>query len=176
MSDPTSPDYPTGNQAPTPTQVTDVPLSQQPQPPPPDGRLLALEARVEGIVGAVKNVADAVSSLNEKIDKRGQTPWPVIFSALGVMLTFTMAIGGLAYMPINTGIADLKLQMSLSQDRAEKRFEGMAGKLVSRDEHEVHWRAQDRDYDFMRERIGRVENRLNQRVERLEGSHFKASN
>jgi hypothetical protein len=100
--------------------------------PPPDGRLLALEARVEGVVGAVQNVAASLADLNKKIDSGRQTPWAVIFSALGVMLTFTMAVGGLAYMPINAGISDLKAALIGIQDRADKRLEAVESRLDRR--------------------------------------------
>ncbi|WP_020095672.1 hypothetical protein [Methylobacterium sp. 285MFTsu5.1] len=157
--------------------TTQHPQQQQQQilQPAPDGRLLQLEARVEGVVAAISNVSAAVSTLSEKLDRGRQTPWAVIFSALGVMLTFTMAIGGLAYMPINNGISDLKAALIATQDRADKRVDAIANKMVSREEHELHWRAQERDYDFMRDRIGRVERRAESRLDRLEKSHFKAA-
>jgi hypothetical protein len=139
----------------------------------PDGRLSALETRVEGVVGTLQTVLTAISNLNEKIDRGRATPWAVIFSALGVLLSFVVAIGGLAYLPVKTDISDIKTALVSVQDRADRRLEALQSKTVTRDEHEVHWKSQDRDYDFMRDRIGRVEKRLEQRVDRLERSHFK---
>ena len=138
-----------------------------------DSRLSALEARVEGIVGTLDKVVSAVSGLGEKLDKKGQTPWAVIWSALSVMLAFIVAIGGLAYWPIKDGQADIKASLLLMQERADKRFETIGANLVTRAEHEMHWRLQERLYDFQRDRIGRIEGRLDKRLERLEGPFFR---
>jgi len=54
-----------------------------------------------------------------------------------------------------------------------KRIEGLAGSQVSRAEHEVHWRMQEREVDAVRTRVGRVEDRLTSRIERLEAARTK---
>lgn len=140
-----------------------------------DARLSALETRVEGIVGTLDKVVAAVGSLGDKLDRRGQTPWGVIWSALGTAVGVLTVVGGLAYYPIKDAQGDMKAALLLIQDRADKRLEGLSSTQVSRAEHEVHWRMQDRLYDFQRDRISRVEGRLDKRLERLEREHFKPS-
>ncbi|MGV7034822.1 hypothetical protein [Methylobacterium symbioticum] len=44
---------------------------------------------------------------------------------------------------------------------------------MSRAEHEVHWRMQEREVDAVRTRVGRVEDRLTSRIERLEAARTK---
>lgn len=141
----------------------------------PDSRLSALETRVEGIAGSLNSVVSAVNSLGEKIDKRSATPWGVIWSALATIAGVITMVGGLAYYPLKDGQTDLKGSLLLIQEKADKRIEGLAANQVTRAEHEVHWRSQDRDYDFMRDRIGRVEARavkgldeMKAKIERLE--------
>ena len=138
-----------------------------------DSRLSSLETRVEGIVGTLQSVMVAVNGLGEKMDRRGQTPWGVIWSAVGVGMTVLTVVGGLAYWPINSGMAEMKRGLIDVQERADKRIELLTSTQVSRAEHEVHWRMQDRLYDFQRDRIARVERRLENRIDRLEAPHFK---
>lgn len=150
------------------------------QAPHVDARLSALETRVESIAGSLGEVVTAVRGLGEKIDLRGRTPWGMIWTALGTLVGVLTVVGGLAYYPIKDSQTDLKQALLLMQDRADKRIEALSGSLVSRAEHEVHWRSQDRDYDFQRDRIARaedrvsrVEDRMTRRIERLEAERFK---
>lgn len=141
---------------------------------PVDSRLSALETRVEGIVGSLNGVVSAVDSLGKKLDARGQTPWGVIWLAVGVGMTVLTVVGGLAFWPVTTGMSDLKHALVAAQDRIDKRLENLTSTQVTRAEHEVHWRMQERLYDFQRDRIGRVERRMEQRLDRLEAPHFRA--
>lgn len=132
-----------------------------------EARLERTETRLDGFGRTLDGVAQGLSALGDKLDKKGQTPWAVIWSALSVMLAVIAAIGGLAYLPIKDGQNDLKSSLLLLQDRGDKRIEALSANQVSRAEHEVHWRAQDRDYDFMRDRIGRVEARAEKRLDQI---------
>jgi hypothetical protein len=134
-----------------------------------EARLERNETRLDGFGAALSNLAQGVTALGDKIDKRGQTPWGVIWSALGTAVGVLTVVGGLAYYPIKDGQADLKGALLLLQDRSDKRLEALAGSQVSRAEHEVHWRLQEREVDAVRARVGRVEDRLTTRIERLEG-------
>ena len=140
-----------------------------------DSRLSTLETRVEGIVGTLQSVMSAVNGLGEKMDRRGQTPWGVIWSAVGVGMTVLTVVGGLAYWPITAGMTDMKHALLTLQDRADKKIEGLTAPQVTRAEHEVHWRMQERLYDFQGDRIARVERRVEQRLDRLERQHFKGA-
>ncbi|GJE42975.1 hypothetical protein [Methylobacterium soli] len=146
---------------------------QMQQLPTSDSRLSALETRVEGIVGTLQSVASAVTGLSDKLDRRGQTPWAVIWSAVGVGMTVLTVVGGLAFWPVTTGMSDLKAALLMMQERADKRVEALAKTQVTRDEHEVHWRMEERLYDFQRDRISRVEGRIEKRLDRLEADKFK---
>ncbi|GEP00606.1 hypothetical protein [Methylobacterium haplocladii] len=142
-------------------------MQQQQMQPTSDSRLSALETRVEGIVGTLQSVASAVTGLSDKLDRRGQTPWGVIWSAVGVGITVLTVVGGLAFWPLTSGMSDLKTALQVMQDRADKRTEQVAATQVTRAEHELHWRAQERDYDFQRDRIARVEARAEKRNDQL---------
>jgi hypothetical protein len=135
-----------------------------------DARLSALETRVESIAGSLTEVVSAVRGLGDKLDLRGRTPWGVIWSALATIAGVITMIGGLAYYPLKDGQADLKGALLLIQDKADKRIEQLTANQVTRAEHEVHWRAQDRDYDFMRDRIGRVEARAVKGVDEMKAA------
>jgi hypothetical protein len=140
-----------------------------------EARLERQETRLDGFGLTLDNVGKAVGALSDKLDRRSATPWAVIWGAMGTCVTVAALIGGLAFYPLKDGQADLKSSLLLIQDKADKRIEGLAANQVTRAEHEVHWRSQDRDYDFMRDRIGRVENRavkgldeMKARLDRLE--------
>lgn len=92
----------------------------------------------------------------------------MIWSALGTAVGVLTVVGGLAYYPIKDGHADLKGALLLLQDRSDKRLEALAGSQVSQAEHEVHWRLQEQEIYAVRSRVGRVEDRLTTRIERLE--------
>lgn len=138
-----------------------------------EARLERTETRLDGFGQTLNSVVAGLNALGEKLDKRGQTPWAVIWSAAGVAMTVMVAVGGLAYWPIKDGQADLKGSVLLLQERSDKRLESLATTQVSRAEHEVHWRMQEREVDAVRARIGRVEDRLTSRIERLEAARMK---
>lgn len=138
-----------------------------------DARLSALETRVEGIAGSLNSVVTAVNALGEKLDRGRQTPWGVIWSAMSVATAIITVIGGLAYWPIKEGQADFKASLLAMQDRSDRRLETLNASVVPRAEHQEHWRQADQDFGFLRDRVGRVEERLDKRLERLEAQHFK---
>ena len=151
----------------TQQHVQQMQQQQMQQQPTSDSRLSALETRVEGVVGTLQSVASAVTGLSDKLDRRGQTPWGVIWSAVGVGMAVLTAVGSLAFWPVTTGMSDFKAALVNVQERTDKRIEALASNQVTRAEHEVHWRSQDRDYDFMRDRIGRVEGRAEKRLDQM---------
>ncbi|MGY2052429.1 hypothetical protein [Methylobacterium sp. JK268] len=144
-----------------------------PSVPHVDARLSALETRVEGIAGSLTNVATTLTALGEKLDRGKQTPWGVIWSALGVAMTVLTVVGGLAYWPIKEGQADLRASILLMQERSDRRVEALAAGVVPRAEHQEHWRRQERDFGFLRERVARVEEQIEKRLDRLEAPRFR---
>jgi hypothetical protein len=140
-----------------------------------EARLERQETRLDDFGSILDNVVKSLGALSDKLDRRSATPWTVIWGAMGTCVTVAALIGGLAFYPLKDGQADLKSSLLLIQEKADKRIEGLAANQVTRAEHEVHWRSQDRDYDFMRDRIGRVEARavkgldeMKAKIERLE--------
>ncbi len=140
-----------------------------------EARLERQETRLDGFGSILDNVVKSLGALSDKLDRRSATPWTVIWGAMGTCVTVAGLVGGLAFYPLKDGQSDLKASLLLIQDKADKRIEQLAANQVTRAEHEVHWRSQDRDYDFMRDRIGRVETRavkgldeMKAAIERLE--------
>ena len=127
-----------------------------------DVRLSKLEARVEGIVGTLQGVVDAVTGLGEKLDKKSQPQWSVYISAGAFMFGVLGFVGTAWKSPIETALL-----------RQERDIGVLQSNIVTRAEHEVHWKGQERLYDYQRDRIGRVEARFDKRLERLEAEHFK---
>jgi hypothetical protein len=69
-----------------------------------DVRFAGLQQRVTGIEQAVQGVATQVSNLAATFNDRSRTPWGILFTGAGVMITVMVVLGGLAYSPINAGI------------------------------------------------------------------------
>lgn len=65
-----------------------------------DPRYAALEQRVYGVEQTLQGISAQITGLATKWDERGRTQWPTIFSAMGVLLSVLIVIGGMAYLPI----------------------------------------------------------------------------
>lgn len=65
-----------------------------------DPRYAALEQRVYGVEQTLQGISAQITGLSTKWDERGRTQWPTIFSAMGVLLSVLIVIGGMAYLPI----------------------------------------------------------------------------
>jgi hypothetical protein len=107
-----------------------------------------LSQRVTGIEDSVKGVVSAVNSLADKMERRSQTPWPLLVSLAGVGLAVLIAIGGLAYRPIDAAQSRLELEVKLLQ-----------GQTVPRAEHSEHWRRDEAETERLRVRVDRLEDR-----------------
>ncbi len=57
------------------------------------------------VVGLDRKIEQNFNILAEKLEKRYQSPWGVIYTGLGLVLSFCIAIGGLAYIPIKADIS-----------------------------------------------------------------------
>ena len=102
----------------------------------------ALAQRVTGLEDGMKSIVSAVNGLAEKLDRKGQTPWPVIWSAASVVVAVLGGAGVLAYRPIDDGMSRIEAELQL-----------MRVQVVPRGEHERSWRVADRD-------LAKVEKRL----------------
>ncbi len=121
-----------------------------------DASFAALAQQVAGIESDYRELKGAVvslgaefrssfSTLAAKLDDKAQTPWTVIFSGLGLILTVFTSIGVLAYLPVKNAIDDLKSETRLAREQ-----------IVPRVEHEQRWRVSDRDSSRMIERYDRM--------------------
>lgn len=72
----------------------------------------ALEQRVYGLEQGVAGISSQIGALSSKLDERGRTQWGVLASIAGVVLTFVIALGGLAYWPIQAQQQDAKLVLA----------------------------------------------------------------
>ncbi|MGX7709284.1 hypothetical protein [Methylobacterium sp. Gmos1] len=58
-------------------------------------------------------------------------------------------------------------------ERAERDIDGVQRQVVPRDEHRQRWVEADREMDGIRARVGRIEDRIDKRLDRLEAGRFK---
>ena len=129
-----------------------------------DGRLSALETRVDGIIGTLQTVAAAVGNLGEKMDKRSQPNWSVYISGFTAMLTVLGLIGMSWKAPIETSIAGITSDVARMQTD-----------YIPRWVHEREWSRDEREREAMRARITRAEDAAAKRLERLEADRFKGN-
>ena len=112
----------------------------------------ALAQRVTGLEDGMKSIVSAVNGLAEKLDRKGQTPWGTITSLAGVAVAILVAIGGLAYRPIDAAQARLDAELKVLQFQ-----------IVPRGEHERNWRVADRDLAKVEKRLDVLEEQEHRR-------------
>lgn len=114
-----------------------------------------MEAALSSIANETRS---SIAALSQSINERNKPQW----QALGVALTFCIALGGLAYWPINAATGDLKVavgailakmdtmvtqkdleyrQARSVEDRArtDAAVADLREKQVPREEHQTHW-------------------------------------
>ena len=105
--------------------------------------LLSLDRKVGQTYTDLAAKLDAsISIINSKIDERGKIPWP----AVGALLSAIIAIGALAYWPIQTDqgrlakdIDALNATLLTQSDRLSASIEKVSDKVVPRRENEQKW-------------------------------------
>lgn len=117
----------------------------------------ALEQRVSGLEGSLKDIAGQISGLANKLDERGKTPWPVIWSAIGVSFTMVVAIGGLAYAPIVATQARLEADMRGHYAELRGEVQRVDRDTPNRAEYERGRVVNDRNLERIERRIDRLE-------------------
>lgn len=122
-----------------------------------DSRLSVLETEVKGIVGTQQNIIAAVDRIANKIDQKSTPQWSIYISAAGFLLAVLLAIGTAWKAPIETQLIKHEADLRRIQDS-----------IVPRTEHMEHWRQDDRDFDFLRDRVKRFEESMERRIDRLE--------
>jgi hypothetical protein len=72
--------------------------------------VLGLDRKLETSFNSLNSRFEtAVSGLNNKLDDRNRTPWAVIWTGLGVLITFFGLVGTLVFMPIRDNQLELKV-------------------------------------------------------------------
>ncbi|MEE9481877.1 hypothetical protein [Methylobacterium ajmalii] len=112
---------------------------------------------MKGIVGTQQSIINAVDRISNKIDQKSSPQWSVYISAAGFFLAVLLAIGTAWKAPIETQLMRHESDLRLFQTH-----------VVPRNEHEEHWRQQERDFNFMRDRLAREEDRGAKGDDRLE--------
>lgn len=90
-----------------------------------------------------------LTSLSNELRASDKTPWPVIWSAIGVSFAIIVAIGGLAYAPVTSGIG-----------RVESSIASLAERTVTR--QEMDWRQARSQEDRLRTDTNVADLRLHQ--------------
>lgn len=70
-----------------------------------------------------RNVEASIKQLSDALASGGRTQWPVIWSAIGVSFAIIVAIGGLVYAPITSGMERLEVSLSSLSERTITRQE-----------------------------------------------------
>lgn len=138
-----------------------------------DGDVKQIHARIDGLESKFVNVADSLShefrsglqALTKSVTERGSTKWSVIFGGASVAVSVIIAIGGMAYFPINNSINDLKsvivprAEYERSMREAERRDDNLQA-LISRidgerrqEAHDEIQRLQRENYDLRKPRF-----------------------
>lgn len=128
-----------------------------------DVRFAGLQQRVTGLENAVQGVATQISNLATTINERSRTPWGILLTGAGVVITVLVVIGGLASRPYQEGIDRIEMavrdlgQKAVTRDeidwrtarskedreRVEKMLSELRTDMVPRGEHDQKWRAYD---------------------------------
>lgn len=113
-----------------------------------DARVLQLDERVTNLRTGLTNLEGEVrtgflqmnsslASLAAELRSGQKTQWPVIWTAIGVGFSIVLAIGGLAYWPVNSQNQDNKIALIAMGDKFERAIESIRTNYISRDETEA---------------------------------------
>lgn len=118
--------------------------------PPHDPNYARLDQRVTGLEQLMKDINAGIGDLAKKFDERGKTPWPVLLTAGGIMITLVGLIGTSWKAPIDAML--IRQEQDIRQVRADQ---------VPRVE-----------IDNLRELTGRERDDMKGRLDRLEDFMF----
>lgn len=137
-----------------------------------DVRFAGLQQRVSGIEAAVNNVSSQVSALATTLNDRSRTPWGILISGAGFLVTVILIVGGLAYQPIREAVSETKLDLRTMEERAvsiaaftdfKSTYEN--NRIASRNDNDAKFAATRADLDA---KILRLESELQNQVPRGE--------
>lgn len=95
-----------------------------------------------------QSINSNLAALSNELRATGKTPWPVIWSAIGVSFAIIVAIGGLAYAPISTGMGRVESSIAALGSR----LEALSERTVTR--QEMDWRQARGQEDRLRMESG----------------------
>lgn len=81
----------------------------------------------------------ALSAIQREITSGSKTPWPVIWSAMGVCVGILGLIGALVYTPIRDDATELKAAIIDIRKAVDAQFSAVTANVVAR--QEIDWRA-----------------------------------
>ncbi|KZC01422.1 hypothetical protein ABID82_004258 [Methylobacterium sp. PvP062] len=124
-------------------------------------RLARLDERVDGLEQSIGHVVTAVDRLSSKLDKAGQPQWQLLLGLVGLMVTLTAYVGTAWQAPLAATMA-----------RQQEDIRELKTAVVPRQEVSGLLTGAQRDNDLIRSRIERFENRVEKRLDRLDGAIF----
>lgn len=124
-------------------------------------RLARLDERVDGMEQSIGHVVTAVDRLSSKLDKAGQPQWQLLLGVIGLIVGLVGYIGTAWQAPLTAAIT-----------RQQEDIRGLQAAVVPRQEVSGLLTMAQRDNDLIRQRIERFENRIERRLDRLEGPFF----
>ncbi len=134
----------------------------------------SLQTRVLGLEQGVDRVANVVGELGKKIDSAQRTPWTVIWSALGVTITFVGLFVMLLNKPIEssleslgTRLRDMREQLATQSESNEREIIKLRESTVSRDDLSTRLEAERRIANELRSFTEERSKRNAERIERL---------
>lgn len=119
--------------------------------PPVDPIVARLDQRVTGLETAVNGIASSIGDLGKKFDERSKTPWAVLLTAGGIIITLVGVIGTAWKAPIDSLL--IRQEQDIREVRAEQ---------VPRVE-----------IDNLRASTARERDDIRARLDRLEAPYFK---
>lgn len=130
-----------------------------------EASLAALGQDVSDLVGVMRGLADkfdaSQSKIGAELSKRGQVNWGLIVSIIGA------AMAGMAYYGSN-----LREPIVARQDALSLQIAALQSAVVPRAEVTTLMTQAQRDNDLIRLRIERFENRVEKRLDRLDGTVY----
>lgn len=101
----------------------------------------ALEQRVYGVESGIAGINARLDTLSTQLQERNKPQWGLLVSLASLIVVVTVAIGGIAYAPIISGL--YRMEQDYKERVADNRRElkDIQQALVSRGEHEQIWRS-----------------------------------
>lgn len=90
-----------------------------------------IDSQGEKIYAKIDGIFQQTQAQFQQTQAQRQTQWPVIFAGIGVLMTFCITIGGMAYFPIRSGIDDARGQITETSKTLNQFMLTSAGRFVN---------------------------------------------